>query len=75
MKFNAPVNDSLVALKNHISYIYLQPDDINILCGEVIDIRMIYFFKCTNHLHHNQFDFRSKLGKINALLSVVGSKR
>ena len=35
MKPNAPVNDSLIALENHLSDIYLQPDDINILCGDV----------------------------------------
>ena len=35
MKPNAPVNDSLIALENHLGDIYLQPDDINILCGDV----------------------------------------
>ena len=35
MKPNPPVNDSLIALENHLSDIYLQPDDINILCGDV----------------------------------------
>ena len=34
MKPNAPGNDSLIALENHLSDIYLQPDDINILCGD-----------------------------------------
>ena len=32
---NAPLNHSLIALENHLSDIYLQPDDINILCGDV----------------------------------------
>ena len=35
MKPNAPVNDYLIALENHLSDIYLQPDDIRILCGDV----------------------------------------
>ena len=35
MKPNVPVNNSLIALENHLSEIYLQPDDINILCGDV----------------------------------------
>ena len=35
MKPNAPVNGSLIALENHLSDIYLQPDDINILCADV----------------------------------------
>ena len=35
MKLNAPVNDSLIVLENHLSDIYLQPDDINILCGDI----------------------------------------
>ena len=35
MKPDAPVNDSLIALENHLSHIYLQPDDINILWGDV----------------------------------------
>ena len=35
MKPNAPVNDSFIALENHLSDIYLQPNDINILCGHV----------------------------------------
>ena len=35
MKPKAPVNDSLIALENHLSDIYVQPDDINILCGGV----------------------------------------
>ena len=35
MKPNAPVNDSLIALENHLSDINLQPDDTNILCGDV----------------------------------------
>ena len=30
MKPNAPVNDSLIALENHLSDINLQPDDTNI---------------------------------------------
>ena len=35
MKSNAPVNDSLIALENQPIDVYLQPDDINILCGDV----------------------------------------
>ena len=35
MKPNAPVNPSLIALENHLSDIYLQPDDIKILCGDL----------------------------------------
>ena len=35
MKPNVPENDSLIALGSHPSDIYLQPDDINILCGDV----------------------------------------
>ena len=35
MKPNAPVNDSLIALENHLIDIYLQSDDKNILCGDV----------------------------------------
>ena len=35
MKPSAPVNDSLLALENHLSDLYLQPDDINILCDDV----------------------------------------
>ena len=39
MKPNAPINDSLIALENHLSDIYLQPDHINILCGNIDHIR------------------------------------
>ena len=35
MKPNAPVNDSMIALENHLSDIFLQTDDINTLCGAV----------------------------------------
>ena len=35
MKPNAPVNDSLITLENHVSDILLQPDDINFLCADV----------------------------------------
>ena len=36
MKPNAPVNDSLIVLENHFRDIYLQPVDINTLCGDGI---------------------------------------
>ena len=35
MKPNASVKDSLFAIENHPSDIYLQPDEINILRGDV----------------------------------------
>ena len=40
-----------------------------------IYIRMISFRTHTNQLHNNQFGFRSKLGTIEALISVVDSIR
>ena len=42
---------------------------------KIIYIRMTSFLKITNQLHNNQFDFRSKLGTIDALISVVDSIR
>ena len=42
---------------------------------EIIYIRMTNFLKHTNQRHKNQFDFRSKLGTIDALISVVHSIR
>ena len=38
---------------------------------KIIYIRMTSFFKHTNQLHNNQFGSRSKLGIIDALISVV----
>ena len=40
-----------------------------------IYIRLASFLKHTNQLHNNQFGFRSKLGTIDALISVVDSIR
>ena len=42
---------------------------------KIIYIRMTSFLKHTNQLHNNQFGFRSKLGTIDALTSVVDSIR
>ena len=42
---------------------------------KIIYIRMTSFLKHTNQLHNNQFGFRSKLGTIDALISVVDSIR
>ena len=42
---------------------------------KIIYIRMTSFLKHTNQLHNNQFCFRSKLGTIDALISVVDSIR
>ena len=42
---------------------------------KIIYIRMTSFHKHTDQLHNNQFGFRSKLGTIDALISVVDSIR
>ena len=42
---------------------------------KIIYIRMTSFLKHTNQLHNNQFGFRSKLGTIDALISVEDSIR
>ena len=42
---------------------------------KIIYIRMTSFPKHTNQLHNNQFGFRSKMGTIDALISVVDSIR
>ena len=41
----------------------------------IIYIRMTSFLNFTNQLHNNQYRFRSKLGTIDALISVVDSLR
>ena len=43
--------------------------------GKIIYIRMTSFLNYTNQLHNNQYGFRSKLGTIDALTSVVDSIR
>ena len=40
---------------------------------KIIYIRMTSFLKHTNQLHNNPFSFRSKLGTLYALISVVDS--
>ena len=48
---------------------------ISKLTVKIIYIRTTSFLKHTDQLHNNQFGFRSKLGNIGALISVVDSIR